>query len=368
MRVLFLKADPITAEVRIIPLLDALSAAGRIEGYAVVNRDMALERGRLSNYHAVLTHRNPSGRQIAWLRKNATRFVYDIDDLLTSAAFALTRKKKHDLEKMKWCIANAYRITSPSMRLLTVILTQLSLSLETRGIILPNSGQETIPKPKPASKPRLLWVSSDTPRFSPGEFDEICRGIVSGVRETGIESLLLGRFPEKIRSALGAQEQIPWMPFDSYRRLLANQSLIAVAPLSIDLPIDEQIATECKSDVKVAEFGSSRIDAAYSPATPYTETELPCTIVPQNTFCDWRNAVLQLVGNFPEAGNRLGEDKAFTARRPSVIALRLLDCLEAARINVPVRYRAIATPRLGRILERRVRKLRLRVTGFWAAR
>src|SRR5437870_5752279 len=81
LRVLFAGTEDVAAKVRLLPLLDELSAAGRIR-YATVDRNMAVSGARSDKYDVLLTHRNPSRRQSKWLQSRALPFVYDIDDLL----------------------------------------------------------------------------------------------------------------------------------------------------------------------------------------------------------------------------------------------------------------------------------------------
>jgi hypothetical protein len=347
MRVLFLESDALTAETRVVPLLEALRVAGRIHGFACVDRGMAITDGGFDRYDVALTHRNPSARQVAWLRRYSLPFVYDVDDLLLSAPNQpLSARRRAERAGIIWCLSRAGRITSPTSRLLSVLAERAQVGLKGRAVMLPNTGLEHPPPPKSGVRPRLLWVSSDVLRFSAQELEGVRTGIAAAVADHKLDCLLLGRFPDAVRNALGRPEHRAWMPHALYRQCLAEGNFIAVAPLATDLPAAEQCALDCKSDVKAAEFGSSRIAAAYSAAPPYAESDLPCELVAVNSAGQWRDAVGRLVETFPHAGNRLGDHPAFALRRPSAVALRLLECLEAARAGAsPVRYRALATPR-----------------------
>src|SRR5262249_8723169 len=116
-RVLFLQSDPLTAETRIRPLLDLLRSESHIGGYRVVDRDMAIGGDLAEHYDAILAHRNPSTRQLAWLRGNSARFAYDIDDLLLPGPAAkLTGRCAAESESIAWCLTNAHRVTAPSRR------------------------------------------------------------------------------------------------------------------------------------------------------------------------------------------------------------------------------------------------------------
>ena len=364
MRVLFLASDPLTAETRIVPLLEALRASGRIDGFACVDRGLAISGGGFDAYDVALTHRNPSARQVAWLRRNSLPFVYDVDDLLLAAPDQpLSARRRVERAGMIWCLSHARRVTSPSSRLLRVVTERAPVGFENRTAIVPNTGLEHPPPAKSGVRPRLIWVSSDVLRFSEQEFEAVRTGIAAGVADHKLDCLLLGRFPEAVRDALGRVEHTAWMPHACYRHCLAEGDFIAVAPLALGLPADQQCALDCKSDIKAAEFGSSRIAAAYSAAPPYADSDLPCDLVAANSASHWRDAVGRLVATFPDAGNRLGDHPGFALRRPSVVALKLLECLEAARAGaLPVRYRALATPRFIRNFARNLRGLRMRLS------
>src|SRR5205823_11414820 len=119
LRVLFLASDPLTAESRIRPLLDLLRSDNHIGGYAVVDRNMAVSGDLAEHYDAILAHRNPSTRQLAWLRNASPRFAYDIDDLLLPGPAAkLTARRAAEQGSIAWCLTNAHRISAPSQRLI----------------------------------------------------------------------------------------------------------------------------------------------------------------------------------------------------------------------------------------------------------
>ena len=339
MRVLFLEADSLTAEVRIRPLLDVLRATGKIGGYTTIDRDMAAHGERFARYDVVLMHRNPNRRQIGWIQRHSAPFVYDIDDLLLGLpADKQSSKRRAEQRSISWSLLHASVVTPPSRRLSTTLEQRLHRKFASAQL-LPNAGAEVPPAAKPAVRPRLLWVSSALPQW-PGEIDAIARGIAAGAIASEVEILLVGRFPEAVRAMLPRHEIISWLDHASYRRLLAEKPLIAVAPLGAALPESEQCFLDCKSDIKAAEYGSNRV-------------------IVKNAYEDWRDAVERLARNFPDEGNRLADHASFAARQPSVLAQRLLLALEHARQSgkPSFTYRAISTPRFARTLERKVRRL-----------
>jgi hypothetical protein len=361
LRVLFLHGDPLTAETRIRPLLDVLRSENHIGGYAVVDRDMAISGDLAEHYDAILAHRNPSTRQLAWLHSSSARFVYDIDDLLLpSPAAKLTGRRAAESESIAWCLINAHCITAPSRRLIATLESRLGTGFGDRSSLLSNFGVEIPPPVKQATRPRLLWVSS---ALMPAQDDMIaaCEGIAAAARDLDTDIVLVGRFAPAVLARLGRREHIVWLPPAKYRDFLGQGAFVAVAPLPAGMPPEEQAFFDCKSDIKAAEFGSNRIAGVYAPVPPYTESDLLCCIAEANTAQAWRETILRVVERFPTGGNELAEHPAIAARRPSVIAKELLTVLTDSRNPTPLGFRAVPTPAIFRATERAFRNLRSRL-------
>jgi hypothetical protein len=362
-RVLFLERSGDAAQMRLRPLLDLLRTQGEISGYAVVDRDLSIGGDVADGYDVILAHRVPSGRQLAWLRRVAPPFAYDIDDLLLPGPGESWRgRRASDARSVAWCLKNAQRITAPSRRLLATLEGSLGARFAGRSQLLLNAGVEKPPSKKAAGRPRLLWISSAAVAVT-DDVLSACRGIDAALRAIGTDILLVGRFAPGVREQFSRSETVVWLPPEQYRRLLAEGPFIGVRPLPTGLPAGRQAFIDCKSDIRAAEYGSSGVEAVYSPVPPYTESELPCCIAPTNTAEDWRNAVLAIAARFPRGGNELADHAAFAARRPSVIASEFFTALSRVRAAGarPVRFRAVPTPALFRNIERGFRDLRSRL-------
>src|SRR5438067_2370054 len=324
LRLLFLQADALAAEIRIRPLLDVLRSQNQIRGYAVVDRNMLISGDVDQAYDAVLVHRNPSMRQLAWLRSTSPRFAYDIDDLLLgSPAAELSARGAAEQAAIAWCLTNAHRVLAPSRCLIASLESRLGTALGERSFLLFNPGAELPPPPKTAARPRLLWVSSTLVPVR-DEITAACEGIAAAARVLKTDIVLVGPFAAPVLAQFGRREHIAWLPPAQYREFLAQGSLIAMVPLPIALPPDEQAFVHCKSDLKAAQYGSNRIAGIYSPIPPYTESDLPCFIAPANTAEGWRQSILACAEGFPMSGNALTEHPAISARRPSILAKQLL--------------------------------------------
>jgi hypothetical protein len=360
MRVLFFGSDGVSAPVRIRPLLETLRAAGDVEDFACVDRDLAVTGGG-SRFDVLLVHRNPGRRQIAWLRRSGLPFVYDIDDLLLHEPSRAARRRAREQDAIRWCLTNAAVVTSPSRRLLTTLDTRLSASLGVRAVYLPNSGFDVQPAGAAKAKPRLLWVSSAGQHYD--ELIPVARGIAAAAAAIGTDVVVVGRMPDAVRAAMPGHSHMPWIVPEQFQRFLAQGSYIAVAPLPTALPPHEQNFVDCKSDIKAAQFCSLGIAALYSPAVPYAESDLPCALAPTNTESDWRDGLIELARGFPESGRRLADHPAVAARSRTVVAQQLLDALSRAHAatGAAFSFQARPTPGLLRSLERKIRSLRARL-------
>jgi hypothetical protein len=365
LRVLFLETEPVTSEVRIRPLLDDLVRTGGISGYAVVDRTMAV-RGTVGSYDVALTHRIPSRRQFAWLQRHNPPLVYDIDDLLLNAGNSTAKGRRNsERKRIEWCLSSSQFVTCPSMRLLDNISTHCNAERRDNFRYLPNAGRDTVSASKVRARPTLLWASSSEHIVS-GELLAIVHGLELARRELKFEIILLGRFPVAVGEII--EDHKPhrsWLPYPAYLDLLEENAFVAMAPLAGDLSPVEQAFVDCKSDIKAAQYGSSRIAGAYSARPPYAESDLPCQLVRANTAEAWREAIGNLVEGFPAAGNEIGGHDAFLRRRPRVIAEQLLALFETARQERPrpFGFFSIPTPRFLGKIERRVRRARSRLRG-----
>jgi hypothetical protein len=324
---------------------------------------MAVSGAVAEKYDAVIAHRNVSRRQLKWLRQSGTQFIYDIDDLLFQAdQTGIGRRQAAEQKAVGWCLENAFLITSPSRRLLSTLDRNLQGRLSLKRVYLPNAGASEIPPERKSSLPRLLWVSSAEPMYA-SDIEETCLGIDDALQALRTEILLVGRFPDHVRNMFGAKQLLKWVEPRNYMGFLSTGDFIAVAPLSKNLSHLQQQFADCKSDIKIAQFGSSRIAGAYAAAPPFVESDLPRQIVPSNRRADWADAIRQIAEEYPGGSNRLGEHPSFELRRPQVLAGQFFYLIEqVAAVTREFSFWAIPTPDIGRRVEQQIRRWRSRLT------
>jgi hypothetical protein len=362
MRVLFFAAGgSVSAPVRIVPLLEALCASGDLEYFACVDGSMAMTGPRGLPFDAVLAHRSMGTRQLGWLRRSGLPFVYDIDDLILRSQTD-DRQRSQQQDAVRWCLTNALCVTSPSRRLLVMLERRLGQPLAARSVYLPNAGLGSRPAHAGDAKPSLLWVCSHGEGYD--ELNEISSGVDAAARAIGTDVTLVGRFPDAVRAAIPGHRHVPWLEPQQYRRFLAEGSFIAVAPLPVALAADEQEFVNCKSDIKAAEYVSLGISALYSPAPPYTESDLPCAMAPTNSARDWQNRMIELAKGYPEEGGKLARHPALAGRQRQVIARQLLEALSraCAATAKTFKFRSLPTPSLYYRLNQGIRSIRAFVT------
>lgn len=364
LRLLFFVSDTLTANVRLLPLLNRLQFSGTIR-LACVDRDMQITGETSDRYDVLLAHRNLSVRQTAWLRSHENvPFVYDIDDLLledsgpSSSEKRISRRRAAQQDSIRLCLARASIVTSPSPHLISELRSLSFSELGSKTRVLPNPGQELISPPKYGRCRTILWTSSAAPMIAP-DLEEACYGIAEGAKRTGLSLLLIGKFSPSLKKILVPRRAIEWLDPEAYLELLRDESMIAVAPLSRCLPAIQQRFANCKSDIKIAHYASSRIDGAYSDVPPFASSELPKKVVIDNSREAWRDAIVEMSDSAPQAGNVLAERPAVLARRPSQVAKGLYEILvEAAASRAqPFPFWSIPTPRIGRQIEAGLRSL-----------
>lgn len=360
MRVLFFCADAISGPMRIVTMLEALRSQRKLGSYSVVDRNMAADSSG-SSFEVLIAHRNLSKRQYAWLRHNNLPFIYDIDDLLLSNRKDLTGRRAAEQEAIRWCLANAQFVTSPSRRLLATLDHLTENSVSARAIYLPNAGFSAFRPCGTLKPPSLLWVSSHGQNYH--EYHEAGAGLAKAAHAIGTDVFLIGHFASAVRATLPDAHHIPWIEPLQFESFLAERPFIAAAPMPIGLPKDEQEFVDCKSDIKAAQYCSIGITGLYSPCVVYRESELPCKLAKSNATLDWEDGMIQCAEDFPAGGYALAQDPAVARRRIDFLAQQLLSMLQTVKEKTgrSFEFRAIATPTVFRRVERRLRSLRSRL-------
>lgn len=316
-------SEPEICQIRLAPLLDALTRTGAIANYVLLDRDLApIGRRDFDHFNAVIVQRNISKAQLDFLARHRIRFIYDIDDLIPRLPAHQHRDTQETNRRIAWCLAHADAVSTPSQKLATELEEATSIGFGDRSIVVPN-GLEPIAVndsrwAAPATK--LLWVSSDLPMVET-EAPGLAEAIATAANDVGLTAVLIGRFPDHVRSLFRQVEHIPRLVFADYRRFLASVGeTMAVAPLPIHSE-SHQAFIDSKSDIKAVDFLGHGIPAVYSAAWPYRNSDLAPAPLVANTPQAWREAIAEV----------------------AVHPARNIDCVRVEAVHLQRSYATVAT-------------------------
>lgn len=354
-RVLILASDPFSASIRLSPFLDCLRFQGVIEGYCIVDRDLASHGpDRFPAYSHVIAQRNISTNQFRWLKAAGVPFVYDIDDLLTELPARADRNDAPTRQRIGWCLENASAVTTSGGRLAGLLQASSGVPFADRHFDLPNGLWPPSIDPSRLDQPAktLLWVSSDIPLITL-ESPHLAQRIADTAAELELAPLLVGRFPPEIVSRFRNPRHIERLDYVDYRRLLTViEQPVAIAPLPIAAPRHQDFI-DAKSDIKVVDFQGHGIPAVYSAAAPYAESDLaPLATIPNDPDL-WAETLLRGARRPELLIDRAAVDRVHGKRAYSVLAATLSRALD--RSGGSVRHPRAAVNAITRRFEQRLR-------------
>ncbi|WP_217569967.1 hypothetical protein [Mesorhizobium sp. GbtcB19] len=291
-----LASEPDICQIRLVPLLDALTNAGAIADYVLLDRDLVpIGRRGFDEFNAVIAQRNISRTQLNFIARHRLRFIYDIDDLLPRLPAHMHRITQETYRRIAWCLAHADAVSTPNQKLASELERATGVSIHDRGIIVPNGLEPVVVKESGWAAPakQLLWVSGDLPMIET-EAPGLAEAIASAANDIGLEAILIGRFSDHIQSLFRQVSYIPKLAFADYRRFLAAvNETIAVAPLPIHSGSHEAFINS-KSDIKAVDFLGHGIPAVYSAAWPYRKSDLVPAPLVANEPHAWREAIAEV--------------------------------------------------------------------------
>lgn len=310
-------------EVRVTLPLAALEAAGMVEGWRVLDPVTGALSGLegFEVFDAVLVQREGPPRVLEWLSRLGIPFVYDIDDLL--GARASYRAEIPDKAAKRFVDSAAglcARLLVSNGRLLAALERRTGLDLASKAVMAPNLCPFERPPVRPPGPPELLlWTSSDLPALTSSR-----QAVVEAVREfsaaRGLGVRLIGHFPPDIVNVLPGAKLLGPMDYWRHKLFLANlPRSLAVAPLESEAEPRTQEFIDCKSDVKMAEYGGAGLAGVYSLAAPHEDSDLRAGVLARNTRSGWLAALGEAYGapisRWDEEASRIA-----SLRAPSVAA------------------------------------------------
>ena len=352
-------SEPDICQIRLVPLLDALTNAGTIADYVLLDRDLApIGRRGFDEFNVVIAQRNISRTQLNFIARHRLRFIYDIDDLLPRLPAQMRRITQGAYRGVAWCLAHADAVSTPNQKLAGELERALSVGILDRSIVVPNGLEPVVIKESGWAAPakQLLWVSGDLPMIET-EAPGLAEAIASAANDIGLRAILIGRFSDRIQSLFRQISYMPKLAFADYRRFLATvNETIAVAPLPIHSESHEAFINS-KSDIKVVDFLGHGIPAVYSAAWPYRKSDLVPVPLVANEPHAWREAITAVAA---QPGRYIDADRVAAVHRRrsySTVSTVLGDRI----VNACMPYRPLPRASFNSVLrgwERGIRKWR----------
>jgi hypothetical protein len=213
--------------------------------------------------------------------------VYEIDDLITNIPIKNSAKPSHPKDTIKLLrdgishvdrlivstsgLAESYSNYHSDIRIL-----ELKLPIEWWGDIHCIRSQ--------SPKPRVGWAGGGTHK---GDL-ELIYDVIKDL-STEIDWIFLGMCPPKLRPFI--KEFHNGVPIHLYPQKLASLNLnLALAPL------ENNLFNDCKSNLRLLEYGACGIPVICSNTRAFTESKLPVQIV-KNKYKQWSNAIRDHVEN-----------------------------------------------------------------------
>jgi hypothetical protein len=144
---------------------------------------------------------------------------------------------------------------------------------------------------KPGTKPKVAWAGGAGHR---GDLEMIF-DVVKDLADK-VDWVFVGMLPEAFKPYVREFDQgVPTLDYPKHLMQLAESWDLAIAPLELNA------FNECKSNLKLLEYGWCGVPVVCSDITPY-QGNLPCKRV-KNRYLDWRNAILAMVSDLDHCRN-----------------------------------------------------------------
>lgn len=299
-RVLVHNADPWgCGHYRIIQPFEAMRRSGLMDGWQSQERLQLSEVARLAPDSVVL-QRQTSEHAIQDMRRMkqyANRFmVYELDDYLPNLPIksAYREHMPRDILKslrraVQWCDRFVVSTTP-----LAEALDGLHPDIRVVENLLPGNWWQGLQgHRRKGDKPRVGWAGS---KGHTGDLEMIADVIAHFAND--VDWIFFGMCPDRLRPY--ARELHDGVEISSYPAKLASLDLdLAIAPL------EDNLFNQCKSNLKLLEYGACGFPVVCSDVAPYRAHGLPVTRV-RNRFKDWVDAIQDHISDLDETA-RLGD-------------------------------------------------------------
>jgi len=285
-RVLAHPADPWgSGQYRVIQPFEALRAAGDAEGALYATLLDTVEQARIDP-DVVVLQRRVSDEDLERMRR-MPRFsralkVYELDDYLPNLPAKSVHREhmpRDVLRSLRQALGTVDRfvVSTPA---LAEAFAGLHPDIRIARNRLPPSWWKALPAPRrnAGPRPRVGWAGG---LGHTGDLEMVSDVVAELAGE--VDWVFLGMCPDRLRPHVA--EFHPGVDIQTYPRFLARLNLdLAIAPL------EQNRFNECKSNLRLLEYGACAVPVVCSDVGPYRDDGLPVTRV-RNRHRDWVGAI-----------------------------------------------------------------------------
>ncbi len=285
-RVLAHPADPWgSGQYRVIQPFEALKAAGQAEGALYATLLDTVEQARIDP-DVVVMQRRVSDEDLERMRR-MPRFsralrIYELDDYLPNLPVKSAHREhmpRDILRTLRQVMATVDRfvVSTPA---LAEAFAGLHPDIRIARNRLPPSWWNGLPAPRrnAGPRPRVGWAGGIG---HTGDLEMVADVVAELAGE--VDWVFFGMCPDRLRPHVA--EYHPGVDIHAYPRFLARLNLdLAIAPL------EQNRFNECKSNLRLLEYGACAVPVVCSDVGPYRGGALPVTQV-RNRHRDWVGAI-----------------------------------------------------------------------------
>jgi hypothetical protein len=263
--------------VRIKVPFDAMYRAGVIAGYIVLaNSKIVRQLGASERLETI---------DLIWVQRGALsyfnlihehfhgRYVYDLDDNLLITPAYRTPYSPVWTEVIKNFMEGAACVTVTTPRLVDSLQRASGVQIEHKIVLAPNLIETVTPRRFFTPPEALLIAASDALPLTASR-SQFFKAINGFCNMRNIPILYIGTSANAFKEIECKIVSTGFLEYDVYKAFLRNENVIAIAPLDLRADDITQEFIDCKSDIKMVEFGAVGIPAVYSAAAPYADSPL----------------------------------------------------------------------------------------------
>lgn len=324
---------------------DAMYRAGRIAGYVVFRKGKVIlsvgSPDRLGTIDVVWVQRGPTTAVDMVLELFDGRYAYDIDDnLLVSPTYRQPFSQEWR-DVIITMLASAACVATTTPRLVDSLQRHARVQFEQKVFMSPNVTDIVTPRRFTGTPAALVLATSDSLPLTTSRaaffaaINKFCAGRDMPLLYMGPHSAAL---PEVTAQVITTGV----LDYESYRGFLRNENIMAIAPLEQKADFLTSEFINCKSDIKMVEFGAAGVPAVFSAAAPYADSPLATGPL---VDCGDQQAVLDALEAVCDDADRVARqagERVTALRLADQVAVNLwMKPIEAARLPVPVQLSTV---------------------------